>query len=409
MKQRITLFACLALGYFLSNFFRAANAVIAGDLTRELALTPADLGLMTSLFYAGFALVQLPLGAALDRVGPRVALPALMLVGAAGSLLFAGATSFAPLAAGRTLLGVGMAGNLMGAIKAFGIWIEPKRVATITSLMVGTGALGALAAATPLAWLNEQLGWRSVFTWGALVIVLSAGAIAAFTRNAPEGVAWRAVAGTSGDGGFGQIFRDGRFWRLAPVNFFLIGTLLAVQTLWGGPYLFDVLRLDPFAAGNLLLFLSSGVVAGYFACGSLADRFGLRQVTTTAVAVFVAAQSVFALPGFAPPAALIAPVFFAFGFAGAFNLVLLAQVRALFPPSMSGRAATALNLFGFAGSALIQWWMGLIVAAFPPDAAGRSPQIAYATAFGCTALCAALALGWYAAPTSLSKSVPIER
>jgi MFS family permease len=172
--------------------------------------------------------------------------------------------------------------------------------------------------------------------------------------------------------------------------------MLAVQTLWGGPYLFDVLRLAPVQAGNLLLFLSGGVVAGYFACGPLADRFGTQPVTVTAAAVFVCAQLAFLLPDWTPPAALVGAVFFIFGFTGAFNLVQLAQVRALFPPHMSGRAATAVNMFGFGGAALLQWWMGLIVGAFPRDAAGHYPPAAYAAAFGFTAACTALALAWYA-------------
>jgi sugar phosphate permease len=393
MKQRLVLFTCFALGYFLSNFFRAANAVIAPDLVRELELSAADLGLMTSLFYAGFALVQLPLGAALDRYGPRLALPALMLVAAAGALVFAAADSFAPLAAGRALIGVGMAGGLMGAIKAFGVWFSHERVATVTSLMVGLGACGGLAAATPLAWLNQQIGWRLVFAWGAAVVVLVAAFIALGTRNAPPGMAWRAQ--TNASGGFGQIFRDARFWRIAPLNFFLIGTMLAVQTLWGGPYLFDVLRLAPLSAGTLLLFLSGGIVAGYFACGPLADRYGAQRVTSLAAALFVGAQLVFLVPGWIPSTVLVALTFFVFGFTGAFNLVLLAQIRPMFPPHMSGRAATAVNLFGFGGAALVQWWMGLIIGGFARDAGGHYPPEAYAAAFGFTALGSALGLWWY--------------
>ncbi|MFO7166902.1 MAG: MFS transporter [Chloroflexota bacterium] len=394
MTQRIAVFSCFALGYFLSNFFRAANAVIAGDLTRDLALGAADLGLMTSLFYAGFALVQLPLGSALDRLGPRLTIPALMLAGAAGSLLFGTADSFGQLAAGRALLGIGMAGGLMGAIKAFGVWFSARRVATVTSLMVGLGAAGGLVAATPLAWLNQQFGWRAVFVWGAGTIVLSAALIALGTRNAPAGVAWRAAPG--GAGGFGAIFGDGRFWRIAPINLFLVGTMLAVQTLWGGPYLFDVLRLDQIEVGNLLLMMSGGVVAGYFVCGPLGERLGIQRVVTAAAGLFSVCHIPFLLSGWTPPAALLAPVFFGLGFGGAFNLLLLAQVRALYPPHMSGRAVTALNLFGFGGAALLQWWMGVIVALFAPDAAGHYPAAAYAAAFGFTGACTALSLMWYA-------------
>lgn len=392
LRQRIVLFVLFAIAYFLSYFFRSANAVIAGDLTRELSLDAAQLGLMTSLFYASFALVQLPLGAGLDRYGPRWVTPGLMLTAALGSVLFGMAQSFGVLALGRALIGLGMAGVLMGGLQAFGRWFPQQRLATISGLMVGLGASGGLVAGTPLAWLNATYGWRAIFAGGALVIVASAAAIMLWTCNAPPGVDWHAA--TRGSGGLRQIFGDARFWRIAPVNFFLLGTTLAVQGLWGGPYLFDVLRLDAIAVGNLLLALGAGVVLGYFACGWLADRFGMQRSVTVAVLVFLVCQIVLVVPG-PKPLPLLGLVYSALGFAGAFNIVLLAQIRSVFPPHMSGRASTAVNLFGFGGSALLQWWMGLIIGAFQPDALGRYPALAYAAAFLFTAVGTGLALLWY--------------
>lgn len=390
--RQLNLFLLFAVAYFLSYFFRSANAVIAGDLTRELGLSAAQLGLMTSLFYASFAAAQLPLGAGLDRFGPRLVTPALMLAAALGSLLFARASSFAGLALGRMLIGLGMAGVLMGAFKAFGQWFAPRRLATVSGVMVGLGASGGLAAGTPLAVLNVALGWRTIFLAGAGVVVLSAASLALWTRNTPPGVRWHAADSSSG--GLHQIFRDVRFWRIAPLNFFMLGTVLAVQGLWAGPFLFDVLRLPALAVGNLLLAMSAGVVVGYFACGWLGEQLGLARVVIGAALLALLCHLVFILP-VARPIALLYPAYFGLGCAGTINLLLLDQARALFPPTMSGRAATAVNMFGFGGTALLQWWMGLIIAAFAPDSAGHYPPIAYAAAFLFTAIGTALALLWY--------------
>lgn len=392
-SRRAAIFILFVIAYFLSYFFRSANAVIAGDLTRDLSLTAAQLGLMTSLFYASFALVQLPLGAGLDRYGPRWVTPGLMLIGVVGSLLFASARSFAALAAGRALIGIGMAGVLMGALKAFGHWYPPKRLATISGFMVGLGALGGLFAATPLAWLNGLFGWRAIFTWGALAILLSAAAIMAWARNTPPGIAWH--ADSAAGGGFGQIFRDIRFWRIAPLNFSLLGAMLAVQGLWGGPYLTDVIGMSEIEAGNPLLAMGAGVAIGYFACGWLADRYGARRVMIIGTIMSLLCQSSFVLPIARPLSALFV-AYFAFGLTGALNIVLLAQIRMVFPPTMSGRAVTAINLFGIGGTALIQWWMGLIINLFARDQLGRYPATAYVFAFGFTLVCTGLALAWYA-------------
>lgn len=399
MNRALAVFVFFGIGYFLSNFFRAANAVISGDLMRDLGLSAADLGMMTSLFYAGFAAVQLPLGAALDRIGPRFAVPALMLMTVVGCLLFATAMALPQVAVGRTLIGVGMAGNLMGAVKAFSAWFPPQRVATFTSLMVGMGALGALVAATPLAWLNQRFGWRDVFLGGAVVTLLSATGIVAGTRNAPPGVLWRATSDVA-DAGLAQIFRNPHFWRIAPLNLTLLGVTLAVQTLWAGPYLFDVLRLSPFEAGNLILIISAGVSVGYGSCGALADMFGARRVMTVSTLVFLAAQTPLLLP-VPPPVIALAITFFLFGFSGAFSLLTLAQVRELFPPYMGGRAVTAVNLFGFGGATVVQWGMGVIISAFAQTEDGRYPVEAYIAAFGAALALNVIALVWYLTPVPL--------
>jgi MFS family permease len=169
----------------------------------------------------------------------------------------------------------------------------------------------------------------------------------------------------------------------------------AVQGLWAGPYMFDVLGLPKLTAGNLLLGMGIGGVGGYFASGWLVDRFGTQRVTTIVVLVFALSQLAFVLP-LRPPLVVLGAVFAVLGFAGSFNVALLAQVRTLFAPHLSGRAITAANMFGFGGTALIQWWMGLIVGAFAPDAQGHYPAVAYAAAFLFTAVGTGLALAWYA-------------
>ena len=72
MSKQVQVFLLFTAAYFLSYFSRSANAVIAPDLSNEMRLDAAQLGLMTSLFFAAFASVQIPLGwawTAGDRVG----------------------------------------------------------------------------------------------------------------------------------------------------------------------------------------------------------------------------------------------------------------------------------------------------------------------------------------------------
>lgn len=375
MPKSIQVFILFTAAYFLSYFFRSANAVIAPDLSRDLSLNAAQLGLMTSLFFAAFALAQIPLGIGLDRWGPRWVTPSLMLAAVVGSVLFALASSFGVLAVGRALIGAGMAGVLMGSLKAFSRWFPPHRFATVSGLLVGIGSSGALIAATPLAWLNDTVGWRAVFWAGALITGLVSLAVMLWTRNGPPSS--EDMEASSAGGSLGAIFSDGHFWRIAPLNFFMAGSLLAFQGLWAGPYLFDIYRLNNIAAGNILLLLSVGATIGFAASGWLADRLGLTRVILISSLIFILTQLGLAMH---PPLGVVGILYALFGFCGAFNIMLLAHARQIFPTLMTGQAITAVNLFGIGGTFLLQWWIGLIIGRFAVDAAGHYPPIAYTTA-----------------------------
>ena len=390
MNRRLVVFGLFTAAYFFSYFYRSANAVIAGDLARELQLNAGQLGLLTSLFFATFAAIQLPMGVWLDRWGSRWVTPSLMFIGALGSFLFGLAHNLTLLAIGRALIGVGMAGVLMGSLKIFSQWFSLNRFATVSGSMVGIGALGALAAASPLAWLNDQIGWRAVFLGGGVATAFVAASIMLWTRNTPPGVPW--TGGQASVGGFTTVFGDRRFWHMAPLSFFLAGVAMGFQGLWAGPYLFDVQGLDQMAAGNILLWMAIGLALGFLASGQLADRFGITLVTVIAAVFFALSQFALALH---PPVGWVIALFTLFGFTGAFNIMIVTQARQIFPLHMTGKAVTAINLFAIGGTFLLQWWMGLIVGLFPTDAAGAYPPAAYSAALLFTGIGTTVTLLWY--------------
>ena len=253
----------------------------------------------------------------------------------------------------------------------------------------GHGIVGRAVAATPLALLNGQFRGASGFRLGAGDQLVAA-AIMLWTRNAPPGVAW--TGGQPGQGSLAQVFRDGRFWRIVPLSFFLTGALLGFQGLWSGPYLFDALNLSSVEGGNVLVLLGIGSTLGFALSGWLADRFGLARVLVAASLVFVASQYALALT---PGVGVVRLLYFVFGITGAFNIMTVAQARQIFPLSMTGKAVSAVNVFSIGGTFLLQWTMGLIIGAFPANAAGQYPPVAYSAALVFVATGTLLSLMWY--------------
>lgn len=391
-KHKGRIFLVLTGMYVIAYFFRVSAAVLAGDLSADLKLTPRELGNVSAALFFAFALAQIPLGPVLDRCRPRRVLFVLGLVTAAGALLFARSASYGEALAGRTLIGLGTASVLMGSLKIYTRCFSPRQFATLAGLQVAIGNTGNLLATAPLAWLAAAIGWRTTFVSCALLTALAAWAILTTVGDLPV------TAGGDGErpsllAGWQTIARVPSFWLLALLAFFWYGSYMAVQGLWGGPYLMAVLGLDREGAARLLLFTALGFILGCPLAGRLSDR-----VLASRKKVLVAGQfglllflALFLGPLETLPVAFRPGVFFLFGACVSTGPVLYAQAKELFPANLAATAMTAINFFVVMGAALIQQFMGRLLGAHGATAAELSPA-AFHAAFAVPV--AGLALAW---------------
>ena len=157
------IFPILSALLVFSLFFRVSNAVIAPNLIQDLHLNAETLGILGGAYFYSFALLQIPMGLMLDRIGPRFVVTFFPLIGALGAFLFALGETFPWVFFGRILIGVGMAPVLIGAFKVFTLRFPPEKFATLVGLNLSIGTLGNIFAASPLAYLASTIGWRMTF------------------------------------------------------------------------------------------------------------------------------------------------------------------------------------------------------------------------------------------------------
>jgi sugar phosphate permease len=386
----LRVFAPFACAYFLSYFYRVANAVLSPDLVRDLRLDAGALGLLTSAYFLSFALLQLPVGLLLDRFGPRRVNASLLCVAAGGAALFAAGDGLPALVAGRALIGAGVSACLMSSIKAFTQWFPLSRLATLNGWLMAAGGLGAMAASAPLEWVLGFTDWRGAFAGLAVLTGLAALAVALVVpergeARAPESL--RALAG-----GFLHIYRDPGFWPLALVSLTVPATSLAMQGLWVAPWLRDVAGLGRDAVASTLFAMAVATTIGFAAQGPVSESLARRGVATLAVLQWAAGGCVLLLAAFALGWTVAAPlgwVLFAL-LSPAASLAYAIQTRR-YDPALAGRVNTAVNLLVFLGAFVAQWGVGAIVDLWP-DTSGRHPAAAYAAAFGALAGAESLAL-----------------
>ena len=383
-------FLGFAVAYFLAALLRAITATLAPAFSGELGLGAADLGLLGGAYFFGFALLQLPLGSALDRFGPRRVQFGLMLLAVAGCVLFARADGLPALLAARMLMGMGLAACLMAPLTAFRHRFTPAAQLRANSWMLMTGSLGMLASTLPVQWLLPVLGWRGLFMAFALAL---AGSMAVMLRLvSPDKSAAPAAAGR--DGGYGQILRHPMFLRLAPLAFVQYGGLIAVQALWAGPWLTDVAGLSPDGAAAGLFLINLSMMLAFLGWGLVMPRLAARGVPVLSVVAW----------GMPLPLAGLAAIVWAGPAAGApawaawcvLSTCLSISQPALgqaFAARQAGRALSAYNLVIFGGVFTMQWGLGLAIEAL--QAAGLAPVAAFQAAFGgLWGLCVA-AYGWF--------------
>lgn len=365
-ERRWVVFNLAASLFVISQFFRVSNAVIAPELQRDLALSAESLGLLSAAFFYSFAAVQIPLALFLDRLGARLTMSALSLTATVGAFIFAFADTMAWALAGRLLLGLGMAGNLMGAMKLLSDWFSSREFATISGIFFALGTLGNMLAATPLAILAEAVGWRWAFALIGLLTVVSTCAFFIFVRDIPPSGSTDEPSGSR----TGKISSDVKlllgtreYWLISSGSFFRYGVFVAIQGLWAGPYLIQGLGLSPVEAGNFLLLLNIGYLVGSPVGGWLTDRpnGSSRRISLLGLAMMSMAM-LFLSSGWAEGHWwILGAALFIFGVFSAFGLMMIAHIKGVMPSAMTGMAITGINLFTMLGAALFMHIIGKIL------------------------------------------------
>ncbi|MEW9919964.1 MFS transporter [Marimonas sp. MJW-29] len=373
----------LGLAYVLSQFFRAFLAVLSEILKADIGATPDDLAFASGLWFLTFAACQIPIGAALDSIGPRRTAGWLLLLGGAGgAAVFATADAAWQISLAMGMIGVGCAPVLMASYYIFARDHPPAQFGVLASVMVGLGSLGNLVASYPMALAAETFGWRASL-WGlsALSALVAFGALALV----------RDPAKVDGEnrGSLLELFRIRALWFI----FSLMGASYAfpgaARGLWIGPYLADVFDTDTATIGQASLLMGLAMVLGALAYGA-ADRASPSRKWLIAGGTgltLAAALTLIVLP--AANYGLSVTALCAVGFFGATYPVIMAHGRSFLPPQLIGRGVTMLNLFSIGGVGVAQFLSGRVYRAALPAETASAPYVAVFVLFT-----AALAVGF---------------
>ena len=382
---------------FLNQAARMVVATVGPGIATAFGLSARELGGLGALFFAAYALAQLPVGLAIDLYGARRVQSALALVAALGFLLCATAPDPLWLGLGRFVTGLGISGALIGLMKANAQWFPRHRLAATTGAGVFIGAAGSLAATAPLQAILPMIGWRGAFLSLTGLALAVAGWIWWSVPRQPPGPVPSRRPLRQEIAEFGRIFRHPVFLRYAPAVALMSSLVFAYQGLWAGPWLRDVAGLESEARALVLLFFSLGVMFGQLLGGQIASWLQPRGIAPMLVpfigmALMAGTQALLILA----PSNLgtLSLLWFVFAYAGSCGPIAYAVLSQRFPTALTGRVVTAINFTMLVMVFLVQNAIGWILDLFPRTAAGGWAPVGYGWALGLTLTAQAVSVLW---------------
>src|SRR3954466_4117062 len=301
--------------YFVAVFHRMVLGVAAIEAERRYHVGAGALSAFTAVQLGVYLALQVPVGLAADRIGPRRSLAAGMGAIAVGEAVFALSGTLGAGLAGRALIGLGDAFIFVNVLRVAHTWFPPSRAALLTALTSLLGALGQLLTTVPAHLALDGLGWTATFAGAAAVTALLAAGALGVVRDAPGARAARrdrpppapppqdAVLATLRAAWSGRRTRMG-FWA----HFGLMTPFVTMTALWGYPWLVQAQGIPRSTAAT---WLASSIVA-LAAAAPFVGRLGgrgpamqVRMALVTATLLVLAWTALLGRPGGPPPRALI--------------------------------------------------------------------------------------------------------
>ncbi len=371
-RLRWTAFIVVGLAFVLSFFHRFAPAAIAGDLKAAFAIQSAALGNLAATYFYVYTVMQIPTGVLADTLGPRRIVAAGGVVAGGGSILFGLAPSFELAAAGRLLVGLGVSVTFIALLKLNAAWFSERKFGTLTGLTILLGNLGAVLAASPLAWALAYVSWRDAFMVVGILSLTLAWLAWWLVRDNPAQVGLPSLREMEGKAahpahaghwydGLVEVARNRHSWPGFFVNLGTSGTLFAFAGLWAVPYLTQGHGWDRATATAHTSLLLAAFAVGAFFMGTLSDRLGKRKpVILLSCGLYVATWLPLVLGWNLQPGWSHA-LFLLMGMGAAGFTLTWACAKEVNRHALSGMATSLVNTGAFLGAAILQPLVGWVI------------------------------------------------
>ena len=345
--------------YFISQFLRSALGITVLSISKDLQLNYEQIGMLGGIFFLSFALVQIPLGILLDKFNPIKIIILMLLIIYIGTIMLSFANSYELIFLARLLQGVGCGSCLMGPLVFLAKNSSKKNFSKYSGIIMGLGGLGALFAFNPFYHLTVLIGWRdSFFMFSFLIAIICFLLIFLYKfRKEDQSISKKSRSFKT----FIFIFTNKNFLKLLPMSIFGYASAAFMLTLWGSKFLSIKKIISDYEISLILMSMALFWTIGSLFFGYANGKYKIGKILVIVSSIilisFLLLLAFISINNFF----LIIIIFSAYGFFGAFTLVILDHYRRLFRNEIIGKVLTSANLFNFGGVFFVQWITGFII------------------------------------------------
>ena len=143
-----------------SYIARVEPSVLTNELSSEFGITSTILGVIISMAYLPYVVMQVPCGVITDKLGTKTVVSISYAICSIGALIFASAHSVTQLEIGRFLIGLASAPAFLCCGKVASDFFDKRKYAMLMGIAMCMGCLGGILGSSPTAYLVTKFGWR---------------------------------------------------------------------------------------------------------------------------------------------------------------------------------------------------------------------------------------------------------
>ena len=357
---------CLLVSIFISGFFlRFAPATLSGSMQQELSLTATALGIVASMHFWVYTLMQVPAGIFTDSVGVRNGGLIGGTVTSIGALCFGFAPNLLVLLVGSALMGLGLSAVFVALMTYNATWFSSARHSLVMGTTMLLAALGSVLAQSPTAHLLNWFSWRDIVLFFGGLTFLASTCLVVFCQDASKRrqelppnattIVYQLLEENR------HVLRSRQLWLLFLCVAATNGTLYAFLGLWAVPLLIDSFGLQPTQAAQYATITLVVYGVGSLFEGWVADRIGPKKpVIILASLISASVWGVMAFADWSPGWGAMV-LFVLLGLSGGQVSVIFSATKEAVSLQNVGFATALVNMGAFLAAALVQSSFGVIL------------------------------------------------